>query len=155
MRRAEQLRGDVLAPRQVGRIREKEDRRHDGERERRRVEDVDVPAVLVPADEFLREEADRNHDELQREQVIPEAEKKIDAEDDWKRTEREQVRVAPRPRQQHVERVSEDNLAGKQDGCVADRIPIEAPVDVNRELRDRLHVVLGAQDDLGRQRSPA
>ena len=65
------------------------------------------------------------------------------------------VRVAPRPRQQHVERVGEHNLAGDEDGRVPDRIPIEAPIDVNRELRDRLHVVLGAQHDLGRERPPA
>src|SRR5258708_25756742 len=88
VRRPEQLRGDVHAPRQVRRVRENENHGNGGQRERPRVEDVDAPAVLVPADEFLREEANRNHHELQGEQVGREAEKKIDTEDDWQQTER-------------------------------------------------------------------
>ena len=57
------------------------------ERECRRIEDVRSHAIAVPDDEFLRQEADRNQDELVGEPVVLERQKQIGAEDDRQRPE--------------------------------------------------------------------
>ena len=95
------------------------------------IEDVDAPAVALPAHERLAEEADRDQQELQDEPVVLEPEEQVGAEDDRERAEAEQVALAPRPRQQHVEGVGEEELPDEQRHVVVDRRPVLAPVGVD------------------------
>ena len=81
--------------------------------------------------------------ELQDEPVVLEPEKQVRAEDDRKRTEAEHVLFAARPRQQHVERVGEEQLREEQRHEVVDRRPVPAPVGVDGELAKALDVMLG------------
>ena len=124
--------------------------REQRERKPRRVEDVHQPAVAMPPDEFLPEESDGHEDELQVEPVVPEPQEQVGAEDDRERPEPEDEAAAARPRQQHVERVGEDDLRHQQPGVVVNRLPVPPPVRVDRDVAHRLDVVLRArrrQDD--------
>ena len=103
---------------------------------------MDVPALPVPAHELLSEEADRHQQELQIKPIVPEPQEQVGAEDDGKRAKAERVTVAPRPRQQHVERVREQQLRHQQPGVVIHRPPVPSPVGVNRQVTDCLDVVL-------------
>ena len=118
------------------------------QRKRRRIEDVGPSSVLVPADALLRREADGDHEELEVEPVRLEPEKEVGAEDDRERAEPERIRVAPRPGEQHVERVGEQQLGDDQVGVLVDRRPVPSPVQEDRRVRAGLHVVLGARNDL-------
>ena len=69
---------------------------------------------FVPADQLLAGERQCNHQELQVEPIRLEPEEQVDAEDDRERTEAERVGVAPRPGEQHVERVGEEELRGDE-----------------------------------------
>ena len=58
--------------------------------------------------------------------------------------------VPPRPAEQQVEPVGEDELAGDEGNRVVDRRPVPAPVEEDGRLRTRLQVVLCARRDLQR-----
>ena len=100
----------LLTQCQVGRAGEQQHERANRQRQRRRVEDVRAPAVLLPADQLLGAEADGDEQELEGEPLRHEPQEQVDAEDDRKRAEAERVAVAARPRQQHVEGVGEQEL---------------------------------------------
>ena len=70
--------------------------------------------VPVPANQLLGREAQTDHDELEVEPVRLEPEEQVDAEDHRKGTEAEHVASTPRPAEQHVERVREDQLRGDE-----------------------------------------
>ena len=156
VRRQAQRRRDFRSPREMRRAGGNQRHREQRKRKRRRVEDVHQPAVTVPPDELLPEEPDGDEEELQVEPVVPEPEEQVRAEDDRKRPEPEDEAAAARPRQQHVERVGEDDLRDQQPRVVVDRPPVPPPVRVDRDVAHRLDVVLRAgrgQDD--RQTSSA
>ncbi len=137
--------GDLPSPGEVGRVRGDQHEREEPEGERRRVEDVDPPAFAVPADQLLAQEADRDHQELQVEPVVPEPEEEVDAEDDREGPEAQRVALSPGPREQHVEGVREEELRGDERGHLVHGPPEPPPVGENRELAHRLDVVLSAQ----------
>ena len=142
-----------LAPRDVAPAGDEQAERKHREWKRRGIEDVRVPSVLVPADQLFGGEADRHHDELQIEPVRLEPEEQIDAEDDRERTEAERVGVAPRPAEQHVEGVREEQLGGDEVGRVVHLTPVPAPVQQHRALRAGLQVVLFPGHPIQRQLS--
>ena len=137
-------------PRDVAHPGDDQGQREDRERERRGVEDVDEAAVPLPADQLLGGEAERHQDELEVEPVVREPEEQVDAEDDGNGAEAEPVRVPPRPAEQQVEPVGEDELAGDERDGVVDRRPVPAPVEEHGRLRAGLQVVLRAGGDLQR-----
>ena len=93
--RGEELGGcDVLPPGEVARAGENQRQREDGERKRRRIENMDASSLLVPADQLLGREPEPHQQKLQIEPVVREPEKQVDAEDDGERTEPREVRVA-------------------------------------------------------------
>ena len=139
---------DLLPPGQVARPRGDQRQREQAQRERRGVEDVGAPPLASPLDERLPEEARPHHQELQVEPVVGEPEEEVGAEDDGKGPEAEHVAFAPRPREQHVEGVGEDQLRQQKPGEVVDRPPVPAPAGEHGELHEGLQVVLRAQDDL-------
>ena len=114
-----------------------------------------APSVPVPTNQLFRGQPERHHRELQIEPVRLEPEEQIDAEDDRKRSEAESVGVAPRPAEQHVERVREDQLGEDEGRKGVDRRPIPAPIQQHRALRAGLQVMLLPQDHLQRERPPA
>ena len=122
--------------------------RDNGERERRGIEDVDLPSLLVPPDQLFGREAQRDQKKLQVKPIIREPEEQVDAEDDRERAEPKGVRIASRPAQQHVERVGEDQLSSDEKGRVVDRTPVPAPIQQEDDLRAGLYVVLLSKDDL-------
>ena len=65
--------------------------------------------------------------------------------------EAERVGVAPRPREQHVERVGEEQLRHDEMRGVVDLPPVPAPVQQHRPLRAGLEVVLFAEHDFESQ----
>ena len=146
---------DQEAPRHVGRIEEQQEYRHHRQRERRGVEDVRVHAVALPAQELLRDEADRHHHELPIEPRVLEPEEQREAEDDGKRAEAQSERAAVRPRQEAVETVGEQQLRNDQRRRVVHLAPVEAPIEDQRALQARLQVVLRAQRHFERHRLPA
>ena len=148
VRRIELRGGNVPAPGDVARAGGQQDKRKHRQRKRRGVEDVHAPAVLVPADQLLRGQPKRHHRELQIEPVRLEPEEQIDAEDDGKRSEAERVGVAPRPAEQHVERVREEQLGEDEGAERVNRRPIPAPIQQHRALRAGLQIVLLPQDHI-------
>ena len=151
MGRIELSDGDVVAPGHVAPAGEEQAEREHRKRERRRVEDVRAPSVLLPAQEFLGGEPERHHEELEVEPIVSEPEKKVDAEDDRKRTESEGVGLPARPAEKHVERVREHKLGGEKVERVIHLAPVPAPVQHHRELGARLQIVLLAHVDLERE----
>ncbi len=109
----------------------------------------------VPANQLLGGEAERHDRKLQVEPVRLEPEKQVDAEDDWNGAETEGVDVAPRPGEQHVEGIREQQLRGDEVGRLVDLRPVPAPVEQHRALGTGLHVVLLPRNDLERQRAGA
>ena len=140
--------GDLDAVRDVGRARRQKDQRDDAQGERRRVEDVCAPAVLVPAKELLGAVPERHQEELQGKPLGPEPEEQVDAEDDRHRAEAERMAVAARPREQRLERVGEQELAGDQVREVVHVAPVPSPVREDGDLRQRLQVMLRAEGDV-------
>src|SRR5262245_18888776 len=98
----------------------------------------------MPPDELLTQDPDRDEDELQIKPVIAEPQEQVRAEDDREGTEAEDEAAAPRPRQQHVERIGEDDLRDQQPGVGVHWRPIPTPVRIDREMAHRLDVVLAA-----------
>src|SRR5262245_34808830 len=96
---------NFFAPRDVGGAGGEEKERKGGKWKRRRIEDVCATSFLGPTDQLFRGEAKRHHQELQVKPVRLEPKEQIDAEDDGERTEAESVIIAPRPAEQHVERI--------------------------------------------------
>ena len=107
-----------------------------------------APSLAPPLHEGLPQETRPHHQELQVEPVVREPEEEVGAEDDGKGAEAEDVALAPRPREQHIEGVGEHQLRQQQPGEVVDRAPIPPPAREHRELHEGLQVVLRAQDDL-------
>ena len=144
-RREDQRRRDLRPPGQLGGVGGDEHERKGHQRERRRVEDVRQPAITVPPDEFLAQESDRDHQELEVEPIVLEPQEQIDAEDDRHRSEAEDIAVATRPGQQHVEGVGKSQLGHHEPGHVVDRPPVPAPVGEQDHLKRGLQVMLQAQ----------
>ena len=122
-----------------------QDDREDRERERRRIEDVHAAAVPLPAHERLAGKAERDQGKLQGEPVVLEPEKQVGAEDDREGAKPQAVFLAPRPRQEHVERVGKQELADEQRQEVVDRRPVPPPIGVHGELTAALNVMLRAR----------
>ncbi len=139
----------------IGGPREDEPERQDGERERRGVEDVHALAVLLPAQELLGREGQRDHQELPVEPVRLEPEEQVHAEDDGHDAEADLLLVAPRPAEQGVEGVGEDDLREDDPGRGVDPVGVPTPVDVDGALHERLHPVRPAQDVVHPQRPAA
>ena len=106
---------------------------------------------LVPPDQLLDPEADSHHHKLEIEPVWLQPQEEIDAEDYRKRSKPQRVRVAPGPREQPIERVSEQQLRYDQVDRVVHLAPVPPPVQKDSQLGARLHVVLFAEDDVERQ----
>ena len=150
--RREELRdGDVPRPRQVARAGGDQGRREDREGERGGVEDVDPPAVPLPPDEGLGRERESDEQKLEVEPAFVEPEEQVDAEDDGDGAEAEPAGLAPRPGEEEVEGVGEEELGGDEDRGVADRGPVPAPVEEHRRLGAGLDPVLGPGVDLDGQ----
>ena len=154
LRRAVEGGGDLLAPGEIGGAGQDQPQREQPQRERRWVEDVDPAAVLLPADQVLRREPQRDQQELEVEPVRLEPEEQVDAEDDRYRSETQRAGAPPRPRQQQVERVGEQQLGQQQVRGVVHLAPVPAPVEEDRPLCARLHVVLRAERHLQLDRRP-
>ena len=114
-----------------------------------------VPAIALPANQFLGGKAYGDHHELQIKPVRLEPQEQVDAEDDRERPETERVGLPARPHQQHVERIRKRELRRNQRHRVIDGPPVPAPVEKHARLGTRLKVVLGAQLHFERQRAIA
>ncbi len=125
VRRIELRARDLRSPREPARSRENQRKREDRERKRGRVEDMRTPAVPIPGNQLLGGEAERDHQELEVEPVRFEPEKEVDAEDDGKWTEAKRVVAAPRPAEQHVEAVGEQELGGDEVKGLQNRRPVQ------------------------------
>jgi hypothetical protein len=143
---------DFLSPRHGGRPRRQQDDREDGQRERGRVEDVHPLAIAVPANERLAGKAQRNQHELPVINVVFEPEEQVGAEDNRERPPADLIILAPRPGQQDVEGVGEQQLPRQQREIVVDRRPVVAPVGIDAAMAEGLDVMLGPRlddDDAG------
>ena len=114
VRRIELGRRDLRSPRDAGGAGEQQRQRGDGQRKRRRVEDVDASSIFVPPDQFLGREADGDQQKLKIEPVWLEPEEQVRAEDNWKRSKAKREGISSRPRQQRIERVRKDQLPGDE-----------------------------------------
>src|SRR5215471_16888963 len=103
---------------------------------------MDLASILLPPDELFCCQAKRDHPELPIEPIRFEPQKEVDAENDWERREAESVCVAPRPAEQHVEHVGEQELGQDEGNEIVDGAPVPAPVQQYRALRAGLEVVL-------------
>src|SRR5579883_2960513 len=110
-----------------------------------------APSFFVPLDQFLRSDANRDQCELQVKPVGLEPKKEIDAEDDRKWRKSKAVSIAPRPAEQHIECVREEQLRQHEWKVVVDRMPIPTPVRENRSLAAGLQIMLFLQHDLDRR----
>src|SRR5687768_15606697 len=99
-------------------------------------------AVALPAHKSLAEEAQRDECELQAEPIVLEPEKQVGAENNWEGAEANDIRFAPRPRQQHVEGIGEEQLTEKKRREIINGRPIPSPIRVHAELTKALNVVL-------------
>ena len=117
-------------PHVTGGARGEQDEREQRQRERRRVEDVHAPPSRSQRTKALPE-THGDEQKLQAEPVVLEPQEQVRAEDDRERPEAEQIGLAARPGQQHVERVREEQLRRRAAGEVVDRRPVPAPVRVN------------------------
>src|SRR5579883_1394388 len=97
MRRIELGAGDLLAPGNAACVRRKQSQRGEGQRKRRRIEDVRALSVLVPANQLFSSDAHRDHCELEIEPIRPEPKKEIYAENNRKRRKAQGVGLAARP----------------------------------------------------------
>ncbi len=133
---------DVLCPRNVGRTCEDEPDRKYHQRKGRGIENVHTPPVLFPPDQFFGGETDRHHQELEVKPIRSEPKEQVNAEDHRKRTEAQRVSIPPRPGQQDVESVGEDQLRDDEIVGVIHLPPMPAPVDEYRRVHARLQIVL-------------
>ena len=97
----------------------------------------------------------RDEQKLEAEPVVLEPQEQVRAEDDRERPEAEHIGLAARPRQQHVERIREQQLGHDQRREVVDRAPVPAPVRVDGEVAEALDVVLGPRRRQNQRRPPA
>src|SRR5262245_4593332 len=93
-------------------------------------------------DELFCCEAKRHHHELEIEPLRLEQEEQVCAEDDRKRKEPECVSVSPRPGQQHVEGIGEEQLRDDQIKRIVYLPPVPPPVREDGRLKARLQIVL-------------
>src|SRR5262249_25593250 len=119
-----------------------QDNRKNRKRKGRRIENMRPPPLLIPANQLLAGDPKRYHPKLQIEPIRPEPEKQIDAENDGKQTEAESVRIAPRPAEQHVERIRENQLCQNERSERVGLGPMPAPVKQHRTLGAGLDIVL-------------
>ena len=104
-------------------------------------------SVSFPGNELLAEYARSHHGELQEIPIWLEPKKQVCAEHDGERTEPEYPIVAPRPTNQHIQGVDENNLRDDQRDLVINLAPIPSPVRVNAGMHRELHVVNGFGDE--------
>src|SRR5579863_8519453 len=109
-------------------------------------------AFPLPTNQLFRRQAKRDHRELEVEPVWLEPEEEIDTKNNGKRSETQSVRVAPRPTEQHVERVCEQELGDDEVTGGVDLRPIPSPIQQHRNLRAGLQVVLLSQDHIDGER---
>src|SRR5262245_8488906 len=99
-------------------------------------------SFLVPADDVLCCETDREHQELQIEPVRFEPKEEINAENDGEGPKPECICVSSRPAHKHVERIGEEQLSQEKIDGVVDGTPIPPPIQHYEALSTSLHVVL-------------
>ena len=133
--------GVLLGPGEIGVPGHDDDQREHRKSEDRWIEDVRAPPVAIPADEFLAEDTQRDHQELQVEPFVLEAQEEVRAQDDRQRAETELRLAAARPGDQHRAGVAEAPLREDQGKLAGDERPRRGPVDVDRRLDECLHVV--------------
>ena len=75
---------------------------------------MNSPFLTLPRNQFLRDEADSDHQELQPEPFRLEPQKQIDAEHDRQRGKSEPICTASRPGEEHLDAVGENNLRQQQ-----------------------------------------
>ena len=95
----------------------------------------------MPDDEFLRQEADRNQDELVDEPIVLERQEQVGAEDDRQRPEAQAPFLPARPGEQPLEGEGEDDLRDEQERVVGNERPIETPEDVDGQMQAGLDVM--------------
>src|ERR1700733_3707527 len=112
-------------------------------------------AFPVPTNQLFRGQPEGDHRELEIEPFRLEPKEEIDAEDDGKRSETEGVGVTPRPTEQQVECVREDELSEDEVCRGVNLRPVPPPIQEHRTLRARLKVVLLPQDHIECKHPPA
>src|SRR5215471_18869536 len=99
-------------------------------------------SILLPPDELFGCQPERDQPELPIDPIRFEPQKQVDTENYGERREAESVCVAPRPAEQHVEYVCEQELGQDEGNEIVDLAPVPAPVQQYRALRAGLEIVL-------------